>query len=150
VLLTKRKNYIAAETVLNLALSAATPQNFRSIATVNASLGNLQIERGEFEQAIEFFSKALEMDRAAAFPVGMADDLTAIGTVYYLQKKYDLALKYFQRGIKIHAIFGNQEKVTFITGMMETAAEKTGADISITRHFVGKWEAGDLMESPCK
>jgi tetratricopeptide (TPR) repeat protein len=150
VLLTKRKDYIAAETVLNLALSAATPQNFRSIATVNASLGNLQIERGEFEQAIEFFSKALEMDRAADFPIGMADDLTAIGTVYYLQKKNDLALKYFQRGIKIHALFGNQEKVSFIKGMMEAAAETTGVDISITMYFVDKWEAGDLLESPCK
>jgi tetratricopeptide (TPR) repeat protein len=150
VLLTKRKDYIAAENVLNQALTAATPENFRSIATVNASLGNLQLERGEYEQAIEFFSKALEVDQASDFHMGLADDLTAIGTVFYLQKKYDLALKYFRRGIKIYAIFGNQEKVAFINGMMEAAAEATGIDISVTRHFVDKWAAGDLMESPCK
>ena len=150
VLLTKRKDYIAAENALKQALSTATPESFRSIATVNASLGNLQMERGEYEQAIEFFSKALEADRAADFHVGLADDLTAIGTVYYLQKKYEIALKYFKRSIKIHALFGNREKVMSIYGMMEAAAETTGIDISVTRHFVDKWTAGELMESPCK
>jgi tetratricopeptide (TPR) repeat protein len=150
VLLTKKKDTPAAETVLKSALAAAAPEDFRSIATVNASLGNLQLERGDYEKAIVFFSRALEMDRKADFPIGIADDLTDIGTAYYLQKKYDPALHYFRRGIKIHAIYGNQEKVTFITGMMETAADATGADIRITRHFVNKWTAGDLMTSPCK
>jgi tetratricopeptide (TPR) repeat protein len=150
VLLTKRKDYTAAENVLKHALSAATPESFRSIATVNASLGNLKMERGAYEQAVKYFNKALEIDRAADFRIGLADDLTAIGTVHYLQKNYDLALKYFQRGIKIHALFGNQEKVKHIKGMMEEAAEKTGVDIRVTTHFIDKWTAGEVMESPCK
>jgi tetratricopeptide (TPR) repeat protein len=117
---------------------------------VNASLGNLHLERGEYEHALAFFSKALEMDRKADFSLGVADDLTAMGTVYYLQKKYGPALSYLRRGIKIHAVFGNREKVALIADMLETAAEAAGVDISVTMHFANKWAAGDLMEFPCK
>ena len=150
VLLTKKRDFTAAENVLKQALSTATPQSFRTIATVNASLGNLEMERGAYEQALQYFNHALEIDRSEDFRLGIADDLAAIGTVYYLQNKYDPALKYLQRSIKIHALFGNQKKVEHIKGMMKEAAEKTGTDVHVTTYFVDKWSAGEVMESPCK
>jgi tetratricopeptide (TPR) repeat protein len=150
VLLTKKKDFTAAENVLMQALSIATPESSRTIATVNASLGNLHTERGDYEQALQYLNNALEIDRLENFRIGLADDLAAIGTVYYLQNRYDLALKNFQRSIKIHALYGNQEKVKDIKEVMEDAAEKAGIDIRVTTHFVDKWVAGEVMESPCK
>ena len=108
------------------------------------------MERGAYEQALGYFYKALEIDRAEDFRIGLADDLAAIGAVYFLQNKYDPAVKYFQRSIKIHALFRNLDKVKHIRGMMEEAAEKSGVDIRVTTHFIDKWAAGEIMESPCK
>lgn len=150
VLLTKRKDPAAAEAVLLQALSIAAPENLRLVATVNASLGNLKMETGAYEESLQWFGKALEADRKSEFHLGMADDLTAMGRVYYLQKKYDRAWDFFQRGIKIHAIFGNLDKISEIKPMLKTAAEAAGRDSSVTFYFVDKWSAGDLKESPCR
>jgi tetratricopeptide (TPR) repeat protein len=150
ILLTKKKEYDAAEKIFNQALQAIAADNLRAVATVNAAIGNLKMEIGAYDQAIDFFNKALLADRASEFHVGLAEDLAAIGTAYFYQKKYEPALKYLQRGLKIYAIFGNRQKVSHINEMMTTASEATGIDISVTRHFVDKWAAGKLTASPCQ
>lgn len=150
VLLTKRKDYAAAEAMLMQALSAAPPHNQRLIATINASLGHLNMETGAYEAAVQWFDKALTADRTSGFQRGMADDLTAIGRVYFLQQQYGPALAYLRRGVKIHAIFGNQEQVDAIKPLLKTASDATGQDTSVTLYFVDKWSTGDLKESPCR
>ena len=150
ILLTKKKDYAAAEKIFNQVLQATAPDNLRLVATVNAAIGHMKMETGAHDQAVDFFNKALLADRASGFYLGMADDLTGIGTAYFYQKKYEPALKYFQRGLKIYAIFGNRQKVSHISEMMTTASEAAGIDISVTRHFVDKWAAGELTASPCQ
>lgn len=150
ILFSKKKDYAAAENTFKQALQETTSDNFRMLATVNAAMGNLEMETGDHVQAVDYFKKALEADRTTGNQAGIADDLTAIGTAYYLQQDYASALNYLKRGVKIHAILSNTDQVSGSMAMMEKASEATGIDISVTRYFVEKWVAGELLSEPCR
>ena len=150
ILFIRQKEYSRAEKILNSALANTDPADHSEYATVNFALGTLMRETGRYEKAVYFFKAALDTDRLSGFHKGIADDLSAIGDINFSQGKYEPAVNYFQRSIKIYALIENRNKVSEIMGPLVKAAEKAGLDISITEYFVKNWLEGKAFESPCK
>ena len=149
ILLTRQGQYDAAESVLLQALAATDPENLHARATAFSSLGNLMSEKSDHQKAIEFYNKALSLDRQTDFHAGLADNLKAIGRVYHQLDKHDRAASYFQRSIKIYALFNNQDQVIRTLALLEESAARSGMDLTVTRHFVEKWLKGEMLEHPC-
>ncbi|HPA14796.1 MAG TPA: tetratricopeptide repeat protein [Desulfobacterales bacterium] len=150
VLLTRKEEYVRAGEVLAKALAAADPLNLSDLATVNFALGNLMVETKRFEKAIDYFGTALEADRSVPYYKGIADDLAAIGSVYFSRGECDLAVKFWQRGIKIYALIGDEKNVSDLMGKLDEASKRAGIDIRVTRHFVKSWLAGEALENFCR
>jgi len=150
ILLTRQNRYEDAETVLMQALEATAPDDTHAYATVYSSLGSLMFEKTDYDQAIEFYEKALSLDRQSDFHPGLADNLNVVGKIYFQQEKYDQATAYFQRSVKIYALFGNREQVSRIMNLLEETATHSNTDLSLTRYFVDKWSKGEMLEHPCQ
>lgn len=150
VLLTRQHRYDEAETILMQALEITAPENIHTYATVCSSLGNLMFEKTDYDKALDFYEKALFFDRQSEFHPGLADNLNAVGRIYLKQKKYDQAIAYFQRSVKIYALFGNGEQVSRTMNILEETATRANTDITITRYFVDKWSKGEILEPPCQ
>jgi len=150
ILLTRQNRYEDAETVLIQALEATAPDDTHAYATVYSSLGSLMFEKTDYDQAIEFYEKALSLDRQSDFHPGLADNLNVVGKIYFQQEKYDQATAYFQRSVKIYALFGNREQVSRIMNLLEETATHSNTDLSLTRYFVDKWSKGEMLEHPCQ
>ena len=150
ILLTRQHRYDEAETILLQALETTASENVQTYATVCSSLGNLMVEKAEYDRALVFYEKALFLDRQSEFHPGLADNLNAMGRVYLQQEKYDQAVAYFQRSIKIYALLGNSEQVSRTMNILEETATHANTDVTLTRYFVEKWSKGEIREHPCQ
>ena len=150
ILLTRQHRYDEAETILLRALETTASENVHTYATVCSSLGNLMVEKADYDRALTYYEKALLFDRQSEFHPGLADNLKAVGKVYLQQKKYDQAVAYFQRSIKIYALFGDSEQVSRTMNILEETATRANTDVTLTRYFVDKWSKGEILEHPCQ
>ncbi len=149
ILFTRQKQFAAAESTLLKALEATSSQNLPARATSYSALGNLMAANDEYLKAIDFYTKALAIDRQTDFHPGIADNLNAIGTAYYQIQQYDQAATYLSRSIKIYALFGKTKQVSSTLVRLEECASRSDIDLTVTRHFVEKWLKGDVLEHPC-
>jgi len=149
ILLIREKEFKSAEDILKKALDKVEPANFSEIAAINFALGNLMVETKRSKNAVEYFKKALSADQSSGFIKGIADDLAAIGTVYYNQDKYEPAVNFFNRSINIYALMGNEKKAHKIMEFLIKSSEKANINISITKNFVKRWLEGKSLENLC-
>lgn len=149
ILFLRKKDYASAEKILADAVAQTDESRPLEFAAVNFALGNLMSQTGRLEKALDHYHHALSFDRRAGFHKGVADDLAAIGETYQKRGEFRKALSYFSRGIKIYALLENEAKVNELLAKLEAASEKTESDITLTRHFIDSWLAGDVLESPC-
>ena len=150
ILLIKKTEYSRAEELMQTALANTDPENPSEFATVNFAFGNLMLETQRYEKAIDFFKTALKADRLSGFNKSIADDLAAIGSAYLKLGKDELAVNFLKRSVEIYALIGNHKKVQNIMKKLEKVSEKTGIDLSITKHFVNRWLEGKTLESICE
>ncbi len=150
IILIKKMEYSRAEELMQTALANTDPENLLEFATVNFGLGNLMFETQRYEKAIDFFKTALKADRLSGFNKSIADDLAAIGSACLKLGKDELAVNFLKRSVEIYALIGNHKKVQNIMEKLEKVSEKTGSDLSITKHFVNRWLEGKAIESPCE
>lgn len=150
VLLTRKKEYAAAEKVLKEALAAVDPENSAEKATVNFALGQLMIERKRWKDAIGFFQTALGADRQQGFYKGMADDLSGMGRAFLAAGDRAGAVKCWERSVKIYALIKLPEEVRKTMAHIRMAAPGTGVDIRVTELFVQRWLEGKVYEQPCE
>lgn len=150
ILLIKKAQYKRAEELMQLALANTDPENLSEFATVNFALGKLMLETQRYEKAMDFFKTALEADRLSGLNKSIADDLDAMGTACLKLGKDELAGNYFKRSVEIYALMGNHKNVQNIMEKLEKVSEKTGMDLSITKHFVNKWLEGKDLGSLCE
>lgn len=150
ILLIKKTEYSRAEELMQTALANTNPENPSEFATVNSAFGNLMLETQRYEKAIDFFKTALKADRLSGFNKSIADDLAAIGSAYLKLGKDELAVNFLKRSVEIYALIGNHKKVQNIMEKLEKVSEKTGIDLSITKHFVNRWLEGKTLESICE
>lgn len=149
ILLIREEKFKSAEDILKKALNKVEPVNFSEIAAINFALGKLMFETKRFENAVEYFKKALSADKSSGFIKGISDDLAAIGTVYYKQDKYELAVNFFNRSIKIYALIGNEGKVHEIMELLNKSSEKAKINIIVTKNFVKRWLEGKSLKGFC-
>ncbi|MBW1746539.1 MAG: tetratricopeptide repeat protein [Deltaproteobacteria bacterium] len=149
ILLVREEKFKSAEDILKKALNKVEPVNFSEIAAINFALGKLMFETKRSENAVEYFKKALSADKSSGFIKGIADDLAAIGTVYYNQDKYELAVNFFNRSIKIYALIGNEGKVHEIMELLNKSSEKAKINIIVTKNFVKRWLEGKSLKGFC-
>lgn len=150
ILLIKKAQYRGAEELMQMVLANTDPENLSEFATVNFAFGNLMLETQRYEKAIDFFKTALKADRLSGFNKNIADDLAAIGSACLKLGKDELAVNFLKRSVEIYALIGNHKKVQNIMEKLEKVSEKTGIDLSITKHFVNRWLEGKALESPCE
>ena len=149
ILFIRKKKFKSAEDIFKKALNKVEPVNFSEIAAINFALGKLMLETNRSENAVEYFKKALSADQSSGFIKGTAEDLTAIGTIYYTQDKYELAVNSLNQSIKIYALIGNKDKVHEIMELLNKSSEKAAINIDVTKHFVKRWLEGKSLESLC-
>jgi protein O-GlcNAc transferase len=150
IILIKKTKYREAEKLMQTALSHTDPENLFEFATVNFALGKLMFETRRYEKAVDFFKTALKADRTSGFNKNIADDLAAIGSAYLKLGKDELAVNSLKRCVEIYALTGNHEQVKDIMEQLEKVSQKTGIDLSITKHFVNRWLEGKDSESICE
>jgi len=150
VLLIKQDAFGPAKEMLHRGLDLVSPDDLHEYATLNFSLGRLMLTTNRLDLALSHFNSALQSDRQQGFHKGIADDLAALGSVYLAQSRYDMAVGYLQRSIKIYALLENKARVDETLQQLESAAAKAGLDIRVTQLFVERWLAGKVLESPCK
>jgi len=149
ILLVRKKEFNRAEDILKKACKKVETSNLLEKAAINFALGNLMFETKRPDNAVEYFKEALSADQSSGYIKGIADDLTAIGTVYYNQDKYELAVNFFNRSIKIYALMGNEGKVHEIMELLNKSSEKANINISITKNFVKRWLEGNSLKGFC-
>jgi tetratricopeptide (TPR) repeat protein len=149
ILLIRKKEFKPAEDILKKACKKVEPSNLLEKAAINFALGNLMFETKRSENAIEYFKEALSADQSSGFIKGIADDLAAIGTVYYDQDKHEPAVNFFNRSIKIYALMKNEKKVHKIMELLINSSEKANINISVTKNFVNRWLEGQSLNDFC-
>jgi len=149
ILLIRKKEFKSAEDILKKACKKVETSNLLEKAAINFALGKLMFETKRSENAVEYFKEALSADQSSGFIKGIADDLAAIGTVYYNQDKYELAVNFFNRSIKIYALMGNGKKVYKIMEFLIKSSEKAEINISVTKSFVKSWLEGKSLKGFC-
>ncbi len=149
ILLIRKKEFKSAEDTLKKACKKVETSNLLEKAAINFALGKLMFETKRSEDAVEYFKEALSADQSSGFSKGTADDLAAIGTVYYNQDKYELAANFFNRSIKIYALMKNEKKAHEIMELLIKSSEKANINISVTNNFVKRWLEGKSLKSLC-
>ena len=149
ILLIRKKEFKCAEDILKKACNKVEASNLLEKAAINFALGNLMFETKRSENAVEYFKKALSADKSSGFIKGISDDLAAIGTVYYNQDKYEPAVNFFNRSIKIYALIGNEGKVHEIMELLNKSSEKAKINIIVTKNFVKRWLKGKSLKGFC-
>ncbi|MBF0120543.1 MAG: tetratricopeptide repeat protein [Desulfobacterales bacterium] len=138
ILFIKLKKIKEAEDVLIQALKNVNPIDNSEAASINFALGNLMSETNRYKEAIFYFKNALEADKKYEFYQGIADDLSALGSVYIKQKNDKDAKLTLKRSAKLYSLIGNHNKANQIL-------EQIKEDSPLTKYFINK-----ALENPCK
>ena len=70
------------------------------------NIGSIYRNKGDLDEALENFEKALKIHRDIGYRRGEAEDLGNIGTVHMDRWSLDTALEYFEKALKIHREIG--------------------------------------------
>jgi len=150
VLLLKKEDYPGAQSLLDIALKNTDPLNLPEYGAVTFALGTLMAKTDRADEAVRYFKAALSADQSAAYYKGMADDLTAIGSVYLGRGHAEEAVGFYKRAVKIYALIQNKPKVDATRKLLTEASQKAGMSIALTEFFVEKWTRGEVLETPCR
>ncbi len=150
VLLSKQGEFDKAEEVLKQALAATPSSDIGGAANVNFSLGMLMLEIKRFEDAANYFNKALAADRLVGFYKGIGDDLANMGKAYMNLGDAAKAANAWKRAALVYALLEMPEKVQDTTEQLRIAAGECGMDLFVTDFFTNRWLKGLQYESPCK
>ncbi len=69
--------------------------------------GSIYQDMGNFDKALEYGLKVLELNTAAANQHGIASSLYILGRIYYSQNRYEDAIKNMQQSMKQKALLGD-------------------------------------------
>ncbi|MCG6911568.1 MAG: tetratricopeptide repeat protein [Deltaproteobacteria bacterium] len=150
MLMAAQQKTAEAERLFGEALEAADPESYATTGALHYALGNVMAETGRYDEGIAHYRKALDADRKTGFHSGIADDLSALGTLYQKRGEHAAASACFQRSIKIYALMGDGEKVTQSLEKLEVSVGEAGVDTAVTKHFVNRWLNGNIRTSLCQ
>jgi len=114
----------AALTEYNVALQAFVAHHNQDDASLEAmtlnNLGLLYAARGEFDRALDYFTRSLKMSRANNDRKSVGYALNNVGTIYYRRGEPLKALKNFEDALDIaHRISDKRLKASVLTSMAD-------------------------------
>ncbi len=148
VILLKQEKPAEARQALDRAL-AATGWPAGSRAAAHHSMGTLLLATGAPGEAAGHFARALEMDRETGYSPGIADDLSGLARAEKAAGNPTAAAGHFRRAAQVYGILGMDESAKKALDELSALAPETGADDSVTRFFLDRWERGAIREKPC-
>ncbi|MBN4072098.1 tetratricopeptide repeat protein [Flavobacteriales bacterium AH-315-E23] len=87
-----------------------------AIANSIGHLGTFNVLKGRYTKALEYYFKALNIDKELGNKDGIAKHLGNIGIVYTSQGDYPKALEYYFKALRMNEQMGNINYVTAILG----------------------------------
>lgn len=150
VLLLKKGDYLPAQSLLDAALKNTDSSHLPELAAVHFALGTLMAKTNRPDEAIRHFETALSADRSSSYYQGMADDLTAIGSVHHRRGDAKQAVGFFKRAVKIYALIRDERKVQAVWNQLLEASQAAGMHMELSEFFVEKWTRGEALQMPCR
>jgi tetratricopeptide (TPR) repeat protein len=150
ILLARKKAFSKAEEILLQVLDKTDRSNLSEVAAINSAIGHLMINTERHEKAVGYLTAALNADRASGFYGELAADLTALGSVHEHMEEYEKTVDFYKRAVKIYALMENQEKMAAVQARLEALSKEKGIDLSVTEHFVDRWQDGKAYIHPCR
>lgn len=120
-----------AESVLHKGLNAAKKIKGPTLANSHMQLGLVAQARGDFAGAEKQLSKALEIDKDAENPIGIAQDLEKIGLLHQTQQSWEQAALEFDRAIRLYANLGDMDKVQYLYELLKINQTEGGVPESL-------------------
>ncbi|SEJ40432.1 Tetratricopeptide repeat-containing protein [Dyadobacter sp. SG02] len=82
--------------------SIAKKQAFTlQLAAIYGNLGNIYFDRQDYNHALEYHRKSLQIHESLGDEQGMGNTFHNLGMIYRMQKQYDKALDYYNRSLAI-------------------------------------------------
>jgi tetratricopeptide (TPR) repeat protein len=78
-------------------------------AIARGNIGNVYGIKGELDNALEYYGKALKLYEELGIKEGMANQLGNIGIVYQIKGELDKALEYYRKALKLDEELGSKE-----------------------------------------
>ncbi len=95
-------------------------------ALVLSLLGDAHFRMGRYGPALEYFEKALQMDKSAGYDAGVASDLMNIGAVRDATGDHLLALESYEKALVIYRELGREDKVASSLSVIGVSYASTG------------------------
>ena len=149
----RQKKYDEARALLNLAMAQSSESRPFEYATINHAMGLFMETAGDPDQALEFYTKALEADRKANFSRSIAADLAAIGNVHIARGRHELALDYLYRSFQIQTLMDDVDGAEKTTVLLKRCIEALGdkkQDTRVTEHFLKRWSESKRPVGACE
>ncbi|MGE0568581.1 MAG: tetratricopeptide repeat protein [Bacteroidia bacterium] len=86
--------------------------NKKGIANSLHGIGIIYRNRGNFDKALEYQIRSLEINEEIGYKEGIAKNLNSIGRVYEDQGDYTRALEYYQKSLKLQEDIGDKSGAT--------------------------------------
>jgi tetratricopeptide (TPR) repeat protein len=100
-------------------LSESGPLSFANSASharALGNIGNIYSIRADYPKALDYFNKALELDKKNGNKKGVARHLGNIGIVFKKRGDLPRALDYYLEALRLHEEIGNQSGIALWTG----------------------------------
>ena len=82
---------------------------YKRQASDYGNLGNVYQTRGELDQAVEYYLKALDLNEVLGRKQNMANDYDNLGVVYQIRGELDQAVEYYQKSLILNQKLGRKE-----------------------------------------
>ena len=96
------------------------------IASNNGNLGNAYLSLGEYQKAIQYYEKGLELSTAIGDQSGIAIKNGNLGNAYLSLGDYQKAIQYYKKGLEISTNVGDQSGIASNNGNLGNAYDSLG------------------------
>jgi tetratricopeptide (TPR) repeat protein len=90
-------------------------------------LGNVAYLRGDYDQALDWYRKSLEIREALGDRAGMASSYHQLGMVAQARGEYDQALDWYRKSLEINEALGNRAGMASISSNVGALYTEQGA-----------------------
>jgi tetratricopeptide (TPR) repeat protein/KaiC/GvpD/RAD55 family RecA-like ATPase len=102
----------------------AYPDNDRVKSTAYHNLGNIQMLRGDYDAALEWYQKSLALMERLGNLEGIAGSYHQIGMIHQDRGDYDAALEWYQKSLALRERLGNLAGIAASLGQIGTVLAK--------------------------